>query len=536
MTIKPPAKAEESLASRYTALSTNRNQFLRRAHECAKLTIPALYPHDSDRPRSKDQIATTSQPWQSIGSSGVNALTAKLVMALLPANAPFFQFVMGAKEREELLGLDENEQREAAAAIEARLQKMEYDVLEDIELSALRNNAFRAFKHLLVGGNYTLYVGDKIKGFPLDRYVVRRDGNDEVVELIVKEAVHPMDLPQAWLKDVARDRVSDQEKIEKGEELDIYTVLKRTGKNSWASWQEVLGQEVPKTRGRFTEENNPWLVLRMVSVDGEDYGRAYVEELFGDLKSAEDLSMSIVQGGMIAAMIKWLVKPSGMTDIDDLEESDNGDYVPGNPEDVGAVRVEKNADFAVAERVLIQVTNRLERAFLMHSSVQRSGERVTAHEISVMTQELEDTLGGYYALLGAEFQLPIVRLWTNRMQRQGRFPKVPKNSIRPKIITGVEALGRGQSLVRLRGFFQDVTQLGPILQTMPGKFSLDQIITMIANGHGVDVSAALVSDAELQLRAQQQQEQQQAAAIAERAAGPAAGALASAATQQPQEA
>jgi hypothetical protein len=420
---------------------------------------------------------------------------------------------------------------EGLSMAEVRPFKMEYDVLEDIELSTLRNTAFRAFKHLLVAGNYVMFVDEDIKGFPIDRYVVRRDGSGNWVELLVKEHVSPLDLDDKFLATASEGNAADQERIEKGEDLEIYTVVKRVGKKSWVSWQEVLGQEVPNTRGRYTDETNPWLVLRMIAVDGEDYGRSYVEELYGDLQSAEDLSKSIVQGGMIAAMMKWLVKPSGMTDIEDLEEAQNGDYVPGNPEDVQAVRAEKGGDFAVAERVLISVTSRLERAFLMHSSVQRNGERVTAHEISVMTQELEDTLGGYYALLGAEFQLPIVRLWVNRMVHQGRFPKLPKGSIRPKIVTGVEALGRGQNLVRLRGFFQDVQGFSVIAQGMPGKFRQDQVISMIANGHGVDISAAIVSDAELQALQAQQQEQQQAAAIAEKAAGPAAGALAQAATQ-----
>lgn len=525
------APKQASLASRYAALTPYRDQFLSRAHQCSKLTIPTLYPYSNEQPRAKGQVADTAQPWQSVGSSGVNALTAKLVMALLPANAPFFQFVMGAKEREELLGLDEAAQQAAAAAIESKLQKMEYDVLEDIELSTLRNTAFRAFKHLLIGGNYAMSITDEIKGFPLDKFVVRRDGTGAWVEAIFKEAVSPLDLPEDWLRDVVKDRAADQEKIEKGEDLEIYTVVKRTGKNAWASWQEVLGIEIPKTRGRFTDETNPWIILRMVSVDGEDYGRSYVEELYGDLQSAEDLSKSLVQGAMIAAQLKWLVKPSGMTDIEDLEESHNGDYVPGNPEDVQAIRAEKGSDFGAAERTLVQVVSRLERAFLMHSSVQRNGERVTAHEISVMTQELEDTLGGYYALLGAEFQLPIVRLWVNRMTKAGRFPKTPKDAIRPKIITGVEALGRGQSLNRLRGFFQDVGSLAPILQGMPGKFQLDQILQMIANGHGVDISGALVPEEVLQAQQQEQMQQQQMAALAEKAAGPAAGALAQAATQ-----
>lgn len=520
------------LTALYSSMVAERDQFLRRAHVCSKITIPTLIPFNTDR-QQKNQVVDFPQPWQSVGAAGVNTLASKFVMTLLPSAVPFYQFVMGKKEREELLGLPEDKQAEYAAEIEAKLQKMEQEVLEDMELSTIRSQAFTLFKHLLVAGNYVLYVRDDvIKGFPLDRYVVRRDGEGNVVELIVRELVSPKALPEAWLNKLAAEDIKRTETLTKQQDLEILTVVRRTGKNAWVSWQEVWGEEVPKTRGRFTEENNPWIVLRMIAVDGEDYGRSYVEELYGDLKSCEDLSMSIVQGGMIAAQMKWLVNPAGMTDIEDLEESDNGDYVPGKADDVVALRAEKLADFQVAQQTLMAVVSRLERAFLMTSSVQRHAERVTAHEISVMSQEIEDTLGGYYSLLGQEFQVPLIRLWVGKMQRQGKLSKFPKGSIRPKIVTGTDALGRGQNLIRLNGFLQDAAAVAQLMATALGEYLRPtQLLQMLANGRGVNIEPALIDEAEVAAKRQQMIEQQQQAELAKAAAGPAAGALAQAATQ-----
>lgn len=109
-TQKTSAKAE------YAKLSTHRKQFLSRAHECAKLTIPSLIPFESDQSR-KNQDVDIEQPWQSIGSTGVNTLAAKLLLTLLPPNTPFFQLSISRKQRAELAGMEEAEADELASTI-----------------------------------------------------------------------------------------------------------------------------------------------------------------------------------------------------------------------------------------------------------------------------------------------------------------------------------------------------------------------------------------------------------------------------------
>ena len=48
-------------------------------------------------------------------------------------------------------------------------------------------------------------------------------------------------------------------------------------------------------KGKFKKDRLPYQALRMIRVDNEDYGRGYVEEFLGDLKSLEGLSQSLVE-------------------------------------------------------------------------------------------------------------------------------------------------------------------------------------------------------------------------------------------------
>ena len=77
--------------------------------------------------------------------------------------------------------------------------------------------------------------------------------------------------------------------------------------------QEVAGIEVPNSRGTFKDGNNPFIPLRFIRIDGEDYGRGFIEEYIGDLRSLEALTQAIVQGSAASAKVLFLVRPNGTT-------------------------------------------------------------------------------------------------------------------------------------------------------------------------------------------------------------------------------
>ena len=123
-----------------------------------------------------------------------------------------------------------------------------------------------------------------------------------------------------------------------------------------------------------------------------------------------------------------------------------------------------------------------------------------------MAQELEDVLGGVYSILSQEFQLPLVNRLMDRMSKSGRLPKLPKKIIKPTIVTGLEALGRGHDLNKLDSFISGAAQL------LGDKFAtyvnMGDYLKRRATSLGIDVEGLIRSEEEIQAEQQQQQSMQ----------------------------
>ena len=396
----------------YTTLSGDRSSFLDRARTASQITIPSLLPEQG---HSGSSILPT--PYQSIGAEGVNNLASKLLLSLLPPNAPFFRLVINDSELEALVAGQRGE-------VEETLAKIDRMVTQEIEVRALRVPISEALKQLLIAGNVLLYLPptEQMRVFRLDRYVVKRDSMGNVLKIVIKESLSPLSLPEnakKLLPEVQEDEVPMGN-------VDLYTCVTWTGKN-WTILQELEGEIVPGSEGSYPKNKSPFLALRFTHIDGEDYGRGFVEEYIGDLKSLETLTKAIVEGSAAAAKVLFLVRPNGTTRIKTLADSPNGAIVSGDDNDVSTLQLQKSADFRVAQETIRSLSERLSRVFLMNSSVRRDAERVTAEEIRIAYQELEIALGGVYSILSQEFQLPLVQLLMNKMQKEKNYPRFLTN-------------------------------------------------------------------------------------------------------------
>jgi hypothetical protein len=226
----------------------------------------------------------------------------------------------------------------------------------------------------------------------------------------------------------------------------------------------------------------------------------------GDLKALEALSMAIIQATAAASKVVFMVDPTSTTKIRDLSEAKNGAFISGKATDVTALQVEKRADLSIVNNVIADITQRLSFAFLLNTAIQRNGERVTAEEIRYMAQELESSLGGAYSILSQEFQLPLVTILLDRLSKQGKLPELPKNLVKPLIVTGVEALGRGNDLNKLDQFIQGLAQtFGPEALKM---INAAEYLNRRAAALGIDAEGLIRTQEELD--GDRQQEQQMA--------------------------
>ena len=475
--------------SRYDNLSSDRSQFLTEAEDATKLTLPYLIRGHEDYQKGMKQLKT---PWQSVGAKGVVALASKLSLSLVPPQTSFFKLQLDESQ------LGEEFEPQVKSELDLSFAKIERTILDAIAASDDRVVIHQALQHLVVGGNALIFMAKTgLKLYPLNRYVIERDGNGDVIEIITKERINK-DLIPNYDSDAVTDEEDDNE-------IDVYTHVKRDN-NRFVWHQEVDGKRLPNSKGKSPIDSTPWLPLRFNTVDGEAYGRGRVGQFIGDLKSLEALSQAIVEGSAAAAKVVFTVSPSATTKPQTLAAAGNGAIVQGRPDDIGVIQVGKTADFATALQHMQTLEKRLNEAFLILSV--RQSERTTAEEVRMTQMELEQQLGGLFGLLTVEFLVPYLNRKLSIFQKTGEIPRIPKGMVKPIIVAGINSLGRGQDVQALGGFLQTIaTTMGP--EAITTYINPDEVIKRLAAAQGIDV-LNLVKSVEERQQEQQQAAQQQA--------------------------
>lgn len=492
--------------SRYDHLTSYRQHFLDTAVECSELTLPYLIQRDEMRPSHKH----LRQPWQSVGSKAVVTLASKLMLALLPPQTSFFKLQI----RDDKLGTELP--AEIRSELDLSFAKMERMVMDSIASSSDRVAVHQAIKHLVVGGNALLFMGKEgIKHYPLNRYVVERDGNGNIIEIVTKELINKKLLPPEFQELQKHSSVAKTYGGVHTDDVEIFTHVKLDN-NRWVWHQEVFDKVIPKTDGKAPKDANPWLVLRFNSVDGENYGRGRVEEFLGDLKSLNALSQAMVEGSASAAKVVFVVSPSSTTKPQTIAQAGNGAIVQGRPEDIGVIQVGKTADFSTALQMMQSLERRILEAFLVLSV--RQSERTTAEEVRLTQLELEQQLGGLFSLLTVEFLVPYLNRKLLVLSRSGQLPKYPKDLVAPTIVAGINALGRGQDRESLTAFIMTIAQtLGP--EAMMTYINADEAIKRLAAAQGIDVLNLVKSVEDRQQESEQAAQQEQSMAMMQAAPG-----------------
>lgn len=516
----------------YDFLVTDRDPFLRRAQKVARFTLPLLVPPDGHTPAS-DIV----DPEQSIGGRGVNHLAAKLLLVLLTPNAPFFRLVPDGIGKEAL-----SQDKEQQAKTEAALARFEQEAQREAESQAYRVPAVELFKHLIVSGNGLMHIRDNgaMDFYPLSKYVTKRDGDGRLIAIVIKECFAPETLPEdvyaVYMGAGGNSESGAPGSTSGGRSVEVYTRIVRKNEKRFLVYQEVLGQEIPGTRGEYNEDSLPFVPLRWTKVHGEDYGRGHVEDYLGDLETLERLTRALSTGALASARLIFGVDPNSATDPKDLSNAANGEFVSMSPDSVYALQAGKFADFRVAFEQATAIQKRLEAAFLLNVSATRQAERVTAEEIRFVGQELEAALGGVYSTLSQEFQLPLARAILQNLQTRKiipRFTALQKKHIKPVIVTGVDALGRMQELDRVRAIFGTMQGvIGP--EQVAQAVNVERLVEFLFTSGGVRIEGLMKSPEE---RAAEQQQRQMMAALQEmlsKGTGPVAGAMAKNAVQPPE--
>lgn len=368
-----------------------------------------------------------------------------MALAMFPPNARFFKLGLSKAVMRSLEMMGESKD-----SVIAQLADIEEDIVDFLEASNMRATIYESFRQLIVPGNFLIWIDKEgnFTGIGLRNYIAIRDPVGNVVEVIAHQEVAPVTLSDE-VRSACNVPPPDPKVADK--DVDVYTRMYRDG-NKFSLYQEINEVEVPNSRGSYPLDAPPILVLRWTQVPGEDYGRGMVGEYQGDFNALDDLSRDLLKGSAAAAKLVYLLNPSSAMTPKQLSTAKSGEFIRGKREDIQALTLDKYADFRVALERLVAVESSISKTFLQSSTVQRNAERVTAEEIRFLAQELEDALGGTYSVLVQTLQAPLLRRVMAVMAAKGLFPELPKKDLKITITTGLEALGRGHELQKIRTF------------------------------------------------------------------------------------
>lgn len=491
-------EAAGKIAGAFQRMRGKRDPFVRRAEDSARYTLPALFPLEGHTGTS-----ALREPYQSIGSRGVNNITSKLLISFFPPGVPPIRLVPDDYQLEQVAGIGA-----ASSEIQRALRRQEKAVQSELETTGLRAIAHEAFRQLVIAGNVLVYLPDDLDDgriYRLSDFVCMRDGSGRLLQVITKES-----MAYAALGEPEQEAIRATypgEEIKPDREFVLYTDVQRIDEDTFEVSQEVCGVSIESSHGTYAEESLPWIAVRWSRISGESYGRSYVEEYIADLRSLDWLQKAIVEASAASARLLWLVRPNATVSIKDLAEAPNGAFVEGTEGDAVALQVGKAADLQVTYKAIEGIMDRLGYAFLMNTAIQRSGERVTAEEIRMMAQELQDLLSGSFHVISREFQVPFIRRVMQRMTDQDRLPELPEEVISIQVVGGVEGMGRGHDRNRLIGWAQAVAQIaGPNALEQYG--DARTFMERLAHADGLQPEGLIKTEEEVQ-EAQQQAMQQQ---------------------------
>ena len=467
------------------------DNLLAKLENYALWTIPSVFPKDEDLNYQNKSI---EYDCQSIGAGLVNRLATRLASTLFPANTSFFKIEISPEIKEVL----DKQKVDNVIALENK-------ACDRLFLNASYAQLVQAMRLLIITGDIMLYrVNEALRVYSLRDYTLKRNHLGDVMDIIIQEHKYWDELePRVQL--LIGSKPNDNK-------LKVYTrvrLMENGAHKYWQLTQEINGRDIG-TDVTYPDKLCPYIPVTWNYVNGDNYGRSYVEDYAADLYKLSTLSAALADYQFESMRVIYLVNPQGQFDTESAENASTGDFINGSAESVSAFEA---GDANKIQQIMLslgEIEQRLNVAF-MYMGNTREGERVTAYEISQNAMEAENVLGGVYSQLSQHMHLPLAYLLLHE-ENELIINDIKRNNITLNILTGLQALSRSsesQALTiaasALNAIIPSFTGLG-----LSAKWNIDAIAEMVLNSHGVNVADLQYTEEELaQIQAQQKEQQAQ---------------------------
>ncbi len=501
---------DDTAPALWSTLDGKKTSLITRAERYCELTIRKLLLEDG-RNKESEGLA---HDYQSLGAQAVNHLTNKIMLAMFNPSKPFFRVQLGRKARR---GMDPAQ----LTALQPALAEIEKEAARELDARGQRPKLYSIIRHLIVVGNVLMVRAPTgLRVMSLKYYCLKRTIDGRIHTLVTKEnlAFNELDPKVQEAATVAKVRKEGEDKV------DYYQVVRLQPNGGYITeqWVNTLKLDQTKFGGRYTEKTLPFHALTWDLADEHDYGSSLVEDSHGDFEALSALAESVVDGSVIGTELRWLIDPTATLTAKDVNESKNGDALPGRKDDM--VPMNGGNPMAVQQALagMEAWEKRLARNFLLLSAVTRNAERVTAEEVRLTALELETALGGVYSSLSAQIQAPIANWLLDEIDMT-----IDGTDFQVEVLTGLDALSRNGDLENLRMALGDLAQITALPPGLQDRINFAAIAAYIGAGRGVDLTPFLKPEAQYQ----QELAQRRAEAVAQETATAAGQAAAQGAMQ-----
>lgn len=470
---------KNTLADRFQQFDTARFEQMEKARRCAALTCPSVL-----KPLGHAAGSALPEPFQAIGQYGINNMLGRLLISMFDPTVRWATKELDPELRYTLEMAGKLDQIAQAETI-CRLQElMIFSYIDGIgsrgnsnrRLTGFLTQKRRSLMQELVTGSTLERLDDRVSDdgelyftlrvFPRDCYVTRRDAEGSVVEHVTTEKVDILALDEK-VRERARLPKSDYENKPSSERMvDLLTgVSWHPQSRTWVIKQEINGYKVmPKPR---EEKVTPFFPGEFDLVLNEHEGRGFVESLYPELASYDQLRERILDWAAMASKMVPIIDYNAEMREEDWEKK-SGEPVRcrvqgGQAQDAGMLTVNGVANFQIVREVHGELRKELGQQFLLESETGPGGEAMRSPRAwEYVGQQLKGGLGGLYATMVDDHQLPLIERVEHVLQKRGKFDglKLPNGAAHTRTLTGFAALASQAQIGKMTGMMQYFAPLG----------------------------------------------------------------------------
>lgn len=257
---------------------------------------------------------------------------------------------------------------------------------------------------------------------------------------------------------------------------------------------------------------NPCIVSRYSKLSGEMYGRSPAMRALSDIKTANAMKKSILEGVQLQVAPPIQVPDEGvLMPVRTAPRSINY-YRAGSKDRIEALDIGGNV--GLGEQMMESMYKSIEQAFHLDQLHMVENDRMTATEVMQRRDEQLRTLAPLLGRIQHELLRPIIIRVFGIMSRKGLIPPVPQTLSGKKLeVKFVSQLARAQESIEADNFLKAYNIIGAVSQIAPQALdylNTDEVVKFSMRTYGAPLSLLNKQEDVEQVRSDRAQKEQEA--------------------------